>query len=66
METFIINVSFGEFFIFTKMGSQKGATTLIFGFFDFAWAGHCVGGSNISQMKDCAHFDINMGSQNGV
>ena len=44
METFIINVILDEFFIFTKMGSQKGAKTLIFGFFDFAWAGHYVGG----------------------
>ena len=23
-----------------------------FGFFNFAWAGDCVGGSNIPQMKD--------------
>ena len=44
METFTINVIFDEFFIFAKMGSQNGAKTDLFSFFDFAWAGHCVGG----------------------
>ena len=38
METFIINVIFDKLFIYAKMGSQKGAETLIFDFFDFRWA----------------------------
>ena len=43
---------FNEFLIFTEIGFQKGAKNYFSGFFNFAWAGDCVGESDIPQMKD--------------
>ena len=69
VETLTIDVIFDEFFIFAEIDSQKGARNWFFGFFNFAWAGDCVGWSKIptnERLFDFAHYDTHMGFQNGA
>jgi len=50
--------SVDSFFIFAKLGSKKGAKTLIIGFFVFAWADESVGGWLLTEMKENFNLHI--------
>ena len=48
----VIKYIFTHFFIFAKMGSQKGAKNLFIDFFNFAWVDGCVDDREKMEMKD--------------
>ena len=48
----VIKYIFAHFFIFAKMGSQKGAKNLFINFFNSAWADGCVDGREKTEMKE--------------
>ena len=65
----VIKYIFAHFFIFAKMGSQKGAKNLFIDFFQFCvdrWLRRWPRKDGNERQLNSAHFETHMGFQNSV